>query len=187
MKRQAVNPTRYENIPAFAKAGKAIVNAVIETPRSQRHKYALVPKYGIFCQKLLLPEGLLWPYDYGFIPQTLADDGDPLDILYLGSEPTFTGCLVEAHVIGIITLKKNGVENDRILARPRRQAGLTQETDGYADMDDVPKDTLHSVCRYLVEYSESEGNDIEFLGSRSCKHAIAAIESAMKRFQKSQR
>src|SRR5579864_1011449 len=110
--KKGVNPTHFEDIPTFVKSGKYVVNAIVETPRNQRHKYAFVPKYGLFSQKLLLPDGLLWPYDYGFIPRTLGDDGDPLDLLFLGDEPTFTGCVVKARVIGIVNLKKNGVEND---------------------------------------------------------------------------
>lgn len=174
---KSVNATPFEKIPALVEDEKDVVNAVIETPRDQRHKYALEPKYGIFRQKLLLPKGLSWPYDYGFIPRTKGDDGDPLDILYLGAEPTFTGCLVQARIVGIINLKKNGVENDRILGCPMPQDGLTQDTDAYKDVDDVPKDTMKSICRYLVEYSEAEGNKIEFLGAQSREHVCAAQEN----------
>jgi len=182
---KSVNPSHFEKIPAFVQGEKDVVHAIIETPRSQRHKYALEAEYGIFRQKLLLPEGLLWPYDYGFIPRTLGQDGDPLDILFLGSEPTFTGCLVNARLIGIINLKKNGLENDRILGCPMPQEGLTQDTDDYKNAGDLPKDTMKNICRYLVEYSESEGNKIEFLGAQSRKHAIRAIKRGMKTFQKS--
>lgn len=182
--KQRINPTHFENIPPFGHDRKDVVNAIIETPRNQRQKYAFVSKYGLFQQKLLLPEGLMWPYDYGFIPRTLADDGDPLDVLFLGSEPTFTGCLVQGRVLGIVNLKKNGVENDRIIARPMRQDGLTQDTDGFKDIDDVPADTVKNICLYLVEYSESEGNKIEFEGTKSRKHAIHAVRDGIKAFDK---
>ena len=182
--KQRINPTHFENIPVFAEHEKYVVNAVIETPRNQRHKYAFVAEFGLFMQKLILPDGLLWPYDYGFVPRTLGDDGDPLDVLFLGSEPTFTGCLVKARVLGIVNLKKNGVENDRILSRPTHQDGLTQDTDGFDDVDDVPDDTVKNICRYLVEYSESEGNKIEFEGTKSRKHAIRAIKDGIKAFDK---
>ncbi len=92
-----------------------VVHAVIETPQKIRHKYAFDEKFGIFMLKHTLASGLEWPYDYGFIPQTLGNDGDPLDILLLQDEPTFPGCLVKARVLGIIRIAKNSVQNDRIL------------------------------------------------------------------------
>src|SRR5438270_7462999 len=89
----AINPTHYEQIPTFPEnekdGGDHFVHAVIETPARQRHKYAFEPKYGAFQLKAVLAEGLSWPYDYGFIPQTLAEDGDPLDVLFLADESTF--------------------------------------------------------------------------------------------------
>jgi inorganic pyrophosphatase len=182
-----INPTNFEAIPAFtgsARNGERRVHAVIETPRDTRHKYAFEPKLGLFKLKLTLPEGLQWPYDYGFVPRTIADDGDPLDILVLNQIPTFTGCLLETRILGIVRLKKNGVENDRVLAAPLVQAGLSQPSDAFDDVDDLPKGTVDDICRFLVEYSEEEGNRIEFKDVRSRKKAMAAIESAKKAYEK---
>ena len=179
-----LNPTHFENIDPFVKGEKRAVRAIIETPRDQRHKYAFDPETGAFRQTMLLAEGLQWPYDYGFIPQTLADDGDALDILYLGDEPTFTGCLVSARVIGIVRIEKNGERNDRILACPMRQKGLSQRSDAFDDVDDVPKDTVESLCRYLVEYSAAEGNDLIFRGTQPRKAALRAIAKAHKWFER---
>jgi len=182
-----INPTNFEAIPAFpdrAKNGERRVHAVIETPRDTRHKYAFDPKLGLFKLKLTLPEGMQWPYDYGFVPRTLADDGDPLDILVLNHIPTFTGCLLETRVLGIVQLKKNGIENDRVIAAPVPQAGVSQPTDAFEDVDDVPKDTIDDICRFLVDYSEEEGNTIEFKDVGSRKKAMAAIEAAMKVYER---
>jgi inorganic pyrophosphatase len=180
------NATHYENIETFADRKKRKVHAIIETPRNQRHKYAFDPKTGAFRQSMLLEEGLQWPYDYGFIPQTLAPDGDPLDILFLADEPTFTGCLVQARVIGIVRLVKNGTENDRVLGCPLHQKGLSQRADAFEDIGDIPTDTIESLRRYLVEYSKAEGNDLDFRGTRPLKAALRAIGRARKAFQKHQ-
>jgi inorganic pyrophosphatase len=183
-----INPTHFEAIPAFVPAnGKAerhFVHAIVETPRDTRHKYAFEPKLGIFKLKQTLPEGMQWPYDYGFVPRTLAADGDPLDVLVLSTIPTFTGCLLEARVLGIVRLKKNGVENDRLIAAPPRQTGVSQPSDAFDDVKDVPKETIADICRFLVEYSEEEGNTIEFKDVRPRKKAMAAIEAAMKTYEK---
>lgn len=182
-----INPTNFEAIPAFpdgAKNGVRRVHAVIETPRDTRHKYAFEPKLGLFKLKLTLPEGMQWPYDYGFVPRTLADDGDPLDILVLNQIPTFTGCLLETRVLGIVRLKKNGIENDRVLAAPIPQPGVPQPSDAYEDAGDVPKETMNDICRFLVDYSEDTGNRIEFRDVRSRKKALIAIEAAKKTYEK---
>lgn len=120
---KAVNPTNYDMIPTLVPKEKDLVFAVIESPAGTRHKYAFEPEYGIMRLKMTLAEGLMWPYDYGFIPQTLGDDGDPIDILVLNEAPTFSGCLLDVRVIGGILLKKNGVKNNRLVACPRRREG----------------------------------------------------------------
>src|ERR1700758_2771500 len=116
---KSVNATNYDNIPTYVPDEKDLVFAVIETPAGIRHKYAFEPKYGIMQLKMTLAEGLMGPYDYGFIPQTLGDDGDPLDVLVLNDAPTFSGCLIDVRVIGVIMIKKNGVKNNRLVAFPR--------------------------------------------------------------------
>ncbi len=88
---------RYDKISTFPEENTDgnVVYAVMETPQKTRHKYAFDAQIGIFMLKHTLASGLEWPYDYGFIPQTLGNDGDPLDILLLQDEPTFPGCLVK--------------------------------------------------------------------------------------------
>lgn len=185
MSAQKVNPTNYDAIPTYASEGREkLLHAVIETPAQIRHKYAFVPKYGIMMLKDTLAEGLAWPYDYGFIPQTLADDGDPTDVIVINDTPTFPGCLLEVRILGAILLKKNGVVNNRLVACPKKKPGVTLKTDGYERLADVPKDTMDGIERFLVEYSEVEGNKIEFEGTCSRKKAFAMIEADRKRRKK---
>jgi inorganic pyrophosphatase len=178
-----INPTNYDAIPAYAADGK-LVHAVIETPAQTRHKYAFMPEFGIFLLKQTLAEGLTWPYDYGFVPQTLADDGDPTDILVISDTPSFVGCLMEVRILGAILLKKNGTVNNRLVACPKRQDGVTLKTDAYDRLGDVPKDMMTGIERFLVEYSEVEGNKIEFDGTCSRKKAFAMIDKDRKRRKK---
>ena len=171
-----VNATHFERIPTFPHPkDKNVVHAIIETPRNIRHKFALEPKYGILKLKQTIAQGLAWPYDYGFIPQTLADDGDPTDIVFLSDAPTFPGCLVEARILGIILLRKNGVENDRLVACPLRMDGVAQTTDTYDEIKDLPNEMLESLCRFLVEYSSDEDNTITFEGVQSRKKAKKSV------------
>jgi inorganic pyrophosphatase len=181
----AVNATHLERIPPFVKDGeKYLIHAIIETPRDIRHKYVFDPAFGAFRLHQTIAEGLEWPYDYGFVPQTLGDDGDPLDVLFLCDEPTFPGCLVEARLLGLIRLDKNGIRNDRLLAGARRMKGITQSTDGYDTIKDIPPESVDSICRFLVEYSVEQGNKITFKGIQSRKKALRAIEDGLRAFRK---
>ncbi len=179
-----INPTNYDAIPTYSDKREECVHAVIETPALTRHKYAFVPTYGIFMLKQTLAEGLTWPYDYGFVPQTLADDGDPTDIIVINDAPTFTGCLLEVRILGGILLKKNGVVNNRLVGCLKKQDGVTLKTDAFEKLSDVPKDTMEGIERFLVEYSVEEGNKIEYKGTCSRKKAFAMIEEDRKRRKK---
>ncbi len=171
-------------IPTVVPKAKDLIFAVIETPAGIRHKFAFEPEYGTMRLKATLAEGLMWPYDYGFIPQTLGDDGDPIDVLVLNDVPTFPGCLMDVRIIGGILLKKNGVVNNRLVACPRRQKGVALKTDEFDEIDDIPKETLRGIERFLIEYSEEEGNKIAFDGQCSRKDAYKLIARAHKAFEK---
>ncbi len=118
-----VNPTNYDAIPAYVPdSPENLVHAVIETPAQIRHKYAFVPKYGAMTLKLTLAEGLTWPYDYGFIPETLADDGDPTDVLVINDTPTFSGCLLEVRVLGAILAEEERRHQQSYRSLPPEEA-----------------------------------------------------------------
>ncbi len=182
-----INPTLFENIPTFPNGGKgkdALVHGIIETAQGSAHKNALNAKYGIIALHEVLPEGMHWPYDYGFIPQTLGDDGDPLDLLFLIEQPTFSGCLVQARVLGSIKLRKNGVENDRLITAPTPMPGRTQNTDAFSKIGDVPKEKIDSICRFLLDYSRQEGNTVDLVGIADAKEAMRSITTGVKKFKK---
>ena len=180
---QKVNPSNYEHITPFPDGtdpkSDFVVRIIVETPRRTRHKFAFDPKCGLFKLKLTIPEGLAWPYDYGFVPGTRAADGDPIDILFLCDEPTFSGCLVEGRLLGIVREKKNGERNDRLVACAQRIDGISQSTDPYEKIGDVPKATIDSIVRFLTEYSEGSGHEIEIEGIDGRKKALAEIRKTM--------
>ena len=82
--------------------GQNTIQVVIETPKGSRNKYAFDPEQKIFELKKVLPAGMAFPYDFGFIPSTKAEDGDPADVLVLMDEPAFPGCLLKCRLVGII-------------------------------------------------------------------------------------
>ena len=96
------------------------IQVVIETPKGSRNKYAFDPEQKVFELKKVLPAGMAFPYDFGFIHSTTAEDGDPVDVLVLMDEPAFPGCLLKCRLIGIIEgeqgEKKEKERNDRVAA-----------------------------------------------------------------------
>ena len=100
--------------------GNGKIQVIIETPKGSRNKYAFDEEQRVFGLKRVLPAGMTFPYDFGFIPSTRAEDGDPTDVLVLMDEPAFPGCLLKCRIIGVIEgqqgKKKKGERNDRIIA-----------------------------------------------------------------------
>src|ERR1700729_1652196 len=111
------DPSRLE---PFDSADKQMLRVVIETPKGSRNKFAFNADDHIFELKKVLPAGMAFPYDFGFVPSTKADDGDPIDVLVLMDEPAFAGCVLTCRMIGLIEGEqgegKKKVRNDRIIA-----------------------------------------------------------------------
>ena len=183
----AINATHYDYIPALADTKRkrdCIVNAIIETPKASRHKYALMPEYGIIAFHDVLAEDLEWPYDYGFIPQTLAPDKDPVDVLIVNRDGLFSGCLIQARVIGAIRETKDGTENDRLVAVPLPSPGAPLATDAYREISDLPKDILDRIKTFLVRYSSDQGHAIEISAVVGAREAMRTITRGRRKFKK---
>lgn len=163
--------------PKIGKDGT--LRVVVETPRGSRHKYAWNEELRAFEHKATLGSGLVWPYDYGFIPRTKGGDGDPLDVLVLMDEPAFPGCLLQVRVIGAFEVEKNDTTNDRYVAclLPSREISLS--TDGYETLSDLPARLLEQMEHFLTAYSEQRGNDVRVRGRLQAKKALARIKKSV--------
>src|SRR5438270_10052757 len=104
----------------FDKDDRSSIQVVIETPKGCRNKYKFDPKLRSFTLSRVLPDGMLFPYDFGFVPSTEAEDGDPIDVLLLMDAPAFPGCVIDSRLIGVIegeqTEDGQTKRNDRLLA-----------------------------------------------------------------------
>lgn len=187
MSKKTINATHYEQIPSMPNGSDGsdyVVNAVIETCKNSPHKYALKNEYGIIAFHEVMPAGMRWPYDYGFVPRTLADDGDPLDILVVTEDGLFSGCLIETRVLGAVRLVKNGVENDRLIGVPQPSPGAPKPTDSYHEIGDLPKAELDEIVDFLVTYSRRQGNTIDLRAVVGVDEARKSIKQTMKAFAK---
>jgi len=184
---KSINATHFDLIPAYPSRRdrkEHVVHAIVETPKGSPFKFALEPDLGIIAYSEMMPQGYVWPFDYGFIPQTVGGDGDPLDVVVLFERPTFSGCLVKARVLGAIRLTKNGEENDRVVAAPQRAPGVTMWTDGFDTLADVPSEARADLERFLLGYSATQGNVVEITAAVEADEAMKLINRAHKAFGK---
>ena len=158
-----------------------IVQVVIETPKASRNKYDFDQDLRVFELKKVLPSGMAFPYDFGFVPSTLAGDGDPVDVLVLMDEPAFPGCLVKCRLIGIIEgqqleKKKKKTRNDRVVA-------IEKHNHSFADIehiDDLGKEFLEELEEFFVNYHRMLGRQYEILGVGGPRKALRCIENGRK-------
>ena len=186
MSKQAVNATHYEAIPAKVKTDnhETHVHAVIETPKNSAQKFALNNQYGIIAFHELMPDGMEWPYDYGFIPQTLAPDGDPLDVLVITEQPLFPGCLIEVRLIGAVLESKDGTINHRTIAVPLPSPGAPAQTDTMRDCSDLPDSMMTRIRQFLKDYSQRQGHRIDQKGVIDAKEAMKILKQSLKAYKK---
>ena len=185
---KSLNATHYELIPPYpSKKDRKhyVVHAIIETPKWSPFKFALDARHGIIALKDVMPSGFDWPFDYGFIPGTLGDDGDPLDVLMMMDTPTFSGCMIKARLLGAIRLRKNGAENDRFITAPQPMAGVTLDPDRFETLRDIGERRAE-LDHFLCGYSEEQGNHIELVGSVEREEAEQLIDRGRKSFTRAQ-
>jgi inorganic pyrophosphatase len=141
-----------------------LIQVIIETPRNSRNKFAYDDEQNIFTVKKVLPAGMSFPYDFGFLPRTQADDGDPLDVLLLMDEPAFPGVAVRARLIGVIqgeqVERKKKTRNDRLLA----VAEMNHEYAYIKKVGDLPKQFVRELEEFFVNYNRLEGKQYKLLG-----------------------
>ncbi|HEX5385914.1 MAG TPA: inorganic diphosphatase [Gemmatimonadales bacterium] len=154
------------------------VTAVIEIPTNERNKYELDKELGVFRLDRVLFSAVQYPGDYGFLPRTLADDGDPLDILVLMTIPVFTGCLVEARPVGLFHLVDRGIADEKVLAVPLGDP----YSEGINDLADVPPHYLREVEHFFRVYKDLEGTRTVTRGFEDAAAARAAIVRAMQAY-----
>lgn len=171
------NPSR---LKAFDADDKQLLRVVIETPKGSRNKFAFDPDDHIFELKKVLPAGMTFPYDFGFVPSTEADDGDPIDVLVLMDEPAFPGCVLSCRPIGVIEGeqgdKKNEERNDRIIA-------VEKDAHSWADIktiNDLGKEFCRELEEFFVNYHKLSGEKYRVLGVKGPDHARKLVKSGMR-------
>jgi inorganic pyrophosphatase len=158
---------------------KQMLRVIIETPKGSRNKFAFDPDEHIFELKKVLPAGMTFPYDFGFVPSTRADDGDPIDVLVLMDEPAFPGCVLTCRPIGVIQGeqgdKKERERNDRIVA-------VEKGAHSWADIktiDDLGKAFEGELEEFFVNYHRLSGEKYRVLGVKGPDQARKLVQSGL--------
>lgn len=151
-----------------------LVTMIVEIPKGSRNKYEVDHETGdIFLDRTLFT-ATRYPAEYGFIPDTLAEDGDPLDILALVSEPTFPGCRIRVRPIGLFLMEDQGLPDHKVLAVPEGDP-IWREAKG---LEDVPEHLLRELEHFFAVYKELEDKKTATLGWQDVASAEATIERA---------
>jgi inorganic pyrophosphatase len=156
----------------------SVVNAIVEIPKGRRNKFEVDKKTGLIRLDRYLYSSSHYPGDYGFIPQTLAEDGDALDILVMVNEPTFSGCLIEARVVGLFRMKDRGVNDFKILGVPHTDPLFAE----YQNLRDAPSHFLREVEHFFGTYKQLEGISIETMGWATAQDAMAEVRASVERY-----
>lgn len=165
------------------------LNVIVETPNGSRNKFEFDEQYGIFKLSGVLPAGANFPFDFGFVPATLGEDGDPLDVLVLMDEAAFPGCLVPTRLIGAITAEQTErdgetMRNDRLIA----VAADSRTHDGLKSLDQLEASPggdilLGEIEHFFISYNTIKGKQFNPLGRVGPDHAAQLINEGNKRFR----
>jgi inorganic pyrophosphatase len=155
-----------------------IVRSIIEIPKNSANKYEYDGALGIFRLDRALYSPMHYPGDYGFIPGTLAEDRDPLDVLVMVAEPSFTGCLISVRPVGVLEMVDSNEPDQKVLAVPNRNPRFDQ----IHTIDQVFPHTLREIEHFFAIYKELEGKRTEMLGWKGPRDARDLIRLCRQRY-----
>jgi inorganic pyrophosphatase len=150
------------------------LHVVIEIPKGSRNKYEYDERLGAIRLDRFLFASVVYPTDYGFFPDTLAADGDPLDAVVCVSEPTFPGCLIPVNVIGMLEMRDEKGQDEKILCVPQHDPNWF----GIEHLDDLAQQLRDEIANFFSIYKQLESKQVEVCGWRRREEAFEAIERA---------
>ena len=163
------------------------LHVVVDTPKGSPIKFKYDVANRCYTIAHVLPPGMVFPFDFGSVPETLADDGDPLDALILLEAPTFAGCMVPVRLVGVLeakqTQKGRTMRNDRLV-------GVAEDSRTYREirkMNDVPAALLRSIEHFFVAYNEQRGRRFRVTGRFGPTRARRLVREGQRRFRETAR
>ncbi len=163
---------------------KRTCRAIIETPKGRRNKFDYDPESRLFRLGGVLPEGMAFPYDFGFFPTTLGGDGDPLDVMVLMDEPAHVGCLLDVRIAGVIEANQSEdgktQKNDRLLAVSIHSYSHQH----IQSINDIDATLLDQLEEFFVSYNKDRGKKFKVKKRSGPKRAIEILEAGIAAYKK---
>ena len=163
----------FDHIPARNADGS--VNALVESPRGSRTKYEYDETLGVMALDRVLYSAVFFPTGYGFVPGTRGTDGERLDVLVMGDEPAFPGCLARVRLVGVLTIATGHGPEHKLLGVPVGEPRFAE----YHDVGDVPGHLLTEIEHFFETYKELEGDEFPSLGWAGAERAHAILGEAL--------
>lgn len=159
------------------------INVIVEIPKGSKNKYEIDEETGAIFLDRSLYSSVFFPFEYGTMPQTMSEDGDPLDIVLLASEPTFSGCVVKARPIGVLLMEDEAGTDNKIVAVPKTK--IDPRWANINDYNDLPEHLQKEIKEFFEIYKRLEPNKwVKITGWEGVEKAKEIIKKAVKKCQK---
>lgn len=172
--------SRLARLPAFVPKSDD-VNAIVDTPQGSQNKFKYDEESGLFSLGGAMPAGVVFPFEFGFIPKTIGGDGDPLDLLILMDAPTFVGCLVRTRLVGVIEAEQiedgRKERNDRLIG----VAVKSRRHENVRALRGLPKQLLMEIEHFFVSYNAVKGKKFKPLGRHGPRRALQIVRQGARR------
>ncbi len=182
MTENAARLSVFERLEPFD-AESGALNVIIDTPAGSRNKFKYDERYGLFKLRNLLPLGLVFPYNFGYIPSTLAEDGDPIDVLVLLDEPAFVGCLVPSRLIGVIEAEQTEhgktMRNDRLIA----VATASPYHREIEVLEQLNKTVVEEIEHFFIFYDSMRGKEFKPMGRANGERARQLVDEGIQLYK----
>lgn len=155
------------------------IEVVVEVPMGSRNKYEFDKERGVFVLDRMLFSAVHYPGDYGFVDQTLAKDGDPLDVVVILGEPTFPGCRIDGRILGNLDMEDDAGQDDKLLCVPDTDPRWQH----LHDVEDVPAHLLQEISHFFRVYKDLEHKKVEVRGWQDREIALEVLRDARDRYQ----
>jgi inorganic pyrophosphatase len=160
-----------------------VVLCRIEIPKGSRNKYELDVDLGAIKLDRFLFSSVVYPTDYGYVPDTLAEDGDPLDAMVCVTEPTFPGCFIECKLVALFRMRDDKGQDDKLVCVPCRDPNWGM----VGELDDLPQQLRDEIAHFFSIYKQPEGKHVEVDGWFSSEEAATVLEDSRRRLHSSGR
>ncbi|ERN41318.1 Inorganic pyrophosphatase [Rubidibacter lacunae KORDI 51-2] len=161
-------------IPAQPKPG--ILNVIVEIAGGSKNKYEFDKDLNALALDRVLYASVQYPFDYGFVPNTLADDGDPLDGMVIMDEPTFPGCVIATRPIGMLEMIDGGDRDEKLLCVPVKDPRYADVT----SLKDIAQHRLDEIAEFFGTYKNLEKKSVEILGWQDLDQVLPLVEKSIK-------